>query len=33
MNTFASLLGEVYKIDWNVKRHWNNFISMFKTIK
>jgi len=33
MNTFAELLSEVYKIDGNVKRHWNNFIAMFKPIK
>lgn len=33
MKTFSWLIEEVYKVDWGIKRNWNNFIAMYKINK
>jgi len=33
MESFVEMLKEIYKIDWTIKKNWNTFIAMLKTIK
>ncbi len=33
MNAFVNSLSEVYKLEWEVRKNWNTFIAMLKTIK
>jgi translation initiation factor IF-3 len=33
MEHFVSLLEEVYKIEWKIRKNWNNFIAILKVIK
>jgi len=33
MNSFVESISEIYKLEWTVRKHWNTFIAMLKTIK
>lgn len=33
MNCFVESLSETYKLEWTVRKNWNTFIAMLKTIK
>lgn len=33
MNSFVNSLSEVYKLEWQVRKNWNTFLAMLKTIK
>lgn len=33
MNSFVDSLSETYKLEWVVRKNWNTFIAMLKTIK
>lgn len=33
MNSFVNSLSDVYKLEWQVRKNWNTFIAMLKTIK
>ena len=33
MNTFVESLSEIYKLEWTIRKNWNTFIAMLKTIK
>ena len=33
INSFVESLSEIYKLEWTVKKNWNTFIAMLKTIK
>ena len=33
IKTFVESLSEIYKLEWEVRKNWNTFIAMLKTIK
>jgi len=33
INSFVESLSEIYKLEWTVRKNWNTFIAMLKTIK
>lgn len=33
INSFVESLSEVYKLEWQIRKNWNTFIAMLKTIK
>ena len=33
MNSFVESLSETYKLEWAVRKNWNTFIAMLKTLK
>ena len=33
MNSFIESLKETYKVEWQVRKNWNTFIAMLKTLK
>jgi translation initiation factor IF-3 len=33
MNSFVESISEIYKLEWEVRKNWNTFIAMLKTIK
>lgn len=33
MNSFVNSLSEIYKLEWTIRKNWNTFIAMMKTIK
>jgi len=33
INTFVESLSETYKLEWSIRKNWNTFIAMLKTIK
>lgn len=33
MNSFVNSLSEYYKLEWQVRKNWNTFLAMLKTIK
>lgn len=33
INSFVESLSEIYKLEWQVRKNWNTFIAMLKTIK
>ena len=33
MNSFVESISEIYKLEWTVRKNWNTFIAMLKTIK
>lgn len=33
IRSFVDSLNEIYKLEWDIKRNWNTFLAMLKTIK
>jgi translation initiation factor IF-3 len=33
MESFVKSLSDIYKLEWPIRRNWNNFVAMLKVIK